>query len=441
MVPCLFTTRLDAVFALPKLAALWVVLAISLTVVAGGVLMSGRTTRGTRWLWTVDVAAATFLVLNVAAWVFSTDRHQSLYGERLQYQGLLTVLLYLGFFYLARLSLTDARRMTRVFFAIVIGAALVAGYALVQKAGLDPIWTGYLPGGRVFSSIGQPNALAAYLVLAIPVSASLLHQTKGVLRSGLVLAVAAIAAALLFTLSRGGYLGLTVTLSVMAVGWQLRTGARERRVPYTLAVVLVAGIAVVVLAPPARTMMTDLWGRVVSSRDFSRDLSVRTHLDIWRVAAHIAVEHPAIGTGQETFPDVFPGYSHSVLPRDRASYLDAFRVESPHNVYLGIAAGAGFPALAAYAGIIAGFAYAVLRAARTARSKEVSVVLLSVFAAAVGHVVTDTFMTADITSTWLFWILMGAGIGFASTRSSRVQIAREGQGTSAALVATNHARG
>ena len=126
----------------------------------------------------VDVAVAFFVVLNVAAWSFSTDRRQSLYGERLQSQGLLTVLLYVGFFYVARLSLTGGRRLRQLAFAITIGATLVAGYALVQKAGFDPIWRGHLPMGRVFSSIGQLNALAAYLVLAIPIPASLLVAGK-----------------------------------------------------------------------------------------------------------------------------------------------------------------------------------------------------------------------------------------------------------------------
>jgi hypothetical protein len=35
-------------------------------------------------------------------------------------------------------------------------------------------------------------------------------------------------------------------------------------------------------------------------------------------------------------------------------------------------------------------------------------------AAAVGHVVTDAFMSAEITGSWMFWILMGAGLGIAS---------------------------
>ena len=103
-----------------------------------------------------------------------------------------------------------------------------------------------------------------------------------------------------------------------------------------------------------------------------------------------------------------------MLPADRASALDAYRVESPHNVYLAIAAGSGFPALLAYVGIVVGFAVAVARAARRASTRGLRLALVAILAASAGHLVTDAFITADVTSTWLFWVLMGAGFGVIS---------------------------
>ncbi len=122
-----------------------------------------------------------------------------------------------------------------------------------------------------------------------------------------------------------------------------------------------------------------------------------------------------LGTGPETFPDVFPRYSHAVLPTDRAAALDAFRVESPHNVYLGIAAGSGIPAALAYLAVLAGAFVALARAARNA-PRELRVALVAVLAAAAGHVVTDAFMTAEVTSSLLFWVLLGAALGSISRR-------------------------
>jgi O-antigen ligase len=97
-------------------------------------------------------------------------------------------------------------------------------------------------------------------------------------------------------------------------------------------------------------------------------------------------------------------------------YISQFRVESPHNVYLGIAAGAGFPALAAYLLVVGGFAVSTLRAARRSTRPSVQWLQVTMVAAIAGHLVTDLFMTADLTTAWLAWLTMGMGL--ASVRFS-----------------------
>jgi O-antigen ligase len=406
VVPIVFTTRLDAVFVVPKLGVLWVALALTFGLVAVGVVSTGWLPDPARVFPAVDVLVAVFVVLQVAAFVFSTDREQSLFGERLQYQGLLTVLLYVSFFYVARVSITDARRLGLLFWAVSAGAGLVSGYAIVQRAGLDPVWEGYLPGGRVFSSIGQANALAAYLVLTIPVSAALLLRGRSKLRVIALLVLAATVAALVLTRSRGGFLGLVAVLAVLGVSGRLLLRAPGRSARRVAAM---AGVGITIVVAVASTSAL--------SRASLEDASIRFHLDAWRVAAQVAVEHAVLGTGPETFPDVFPRYSHAVLPSERAAALDAFRVESPHNVYLAIAAGSGIPALMAYLGIVAGVVVTVARAARHT-DRELGVALLAVLAAAAGHVVTDAFMTAEVTSSWLFWVVLGAALGSIAGRPS-----------------------
>ena len=174
---------------------------------------------------------------------------------------------------------------------------------------------------------------------------------------------------------------------------------------------LFVGVAVVALVQPVRAAMAESWRRVASGTGAGDDASPRFHLDAWHVAVRIAADHPVLGTGQETFPDVFPRYSHAVLPPDRAAALDAYRVESPHNVYLAIAAGAGLPALLAYLGVLAAVVAAVARAARRTSERWLRCALVAILAAVAGHLVTDAFMTAEVTGTWLFWVLMGAGLG------------------------------
>ena len=409
VVPLLFTIALQDSFALPKVTALQIIVVVGLVLLAVRLAVSG--VRQTAFLGALDIAVLAFVLLNIAAFAFSIDPRQSLNGEYLQYQGLLSVLLYVGFFYIARTSLRDEHRVTLLFASIAVAGTAVAAYALVQKAGFDPIWS-YTPEGRVFSTIGQPNALAAYLVLAIPVSASLLPRTQSLVRVVLVLAVGMMVAALAFTLSRGGYAGFVVAGSIVAIPLIRSLRLSPRSFLYALIPCLAAAVVAASLIQPVRDAATQVWSRAVSSADLE-DSSVRMHLDMWAVGAHIALENPILGTGQETYPELFPRYRDAVLEPSRASAFMPFRPESPHNVYIATAAGAGFPALAAYVAVLAGFFYLVVRALKATRSEWRRIALVALLAAAAGHLVTDAFMTAEVTSSWLFWILMGAGLGVA----------------------------
>jgi O-antigen ligase len=419
VVPCIFTTRLDDVFTLPKLVALWGLTIAALVGLSIGALARGRAVLRIEPARAIDVALLAFLVWNLVAFAASTDRHQSLFGERYQYQGLLTIGLYAAGFALARLAFRPtARQSSWLFAATATGGALVAAYALVQELGLDPIWHGYLPAGRVFSSIGQSNSLAAYLVLVVPPTAYCCRRGAGVWR---VLALAATAGelgALAFTYSRGGYLAVLVMLPIAAIVGARDLRANARRIGAGVAVLLLVVGLLAVVAAPVRDQLDRSWGRLVSSTD-TGEASVRTHLDLWHVALDITRDHPLTGTGQETYPDQFATYIHTI-PYFRAVALSQYRIESPHDVYLAVASGAGVPALVAYLALLGAIATVLVRAARADPRAERRWWFAALVAAFAAHVVTDAFMTADLMTTWLFWVLMGAGVA-AAVRSGRAR--------------------
>ena len=411
-VPAVFTTRVQAVFVVPKLGLLWGLLAVCIGIAAFQTLVLARPL-GLRPVWVVDAAVVSFMGLTTLAWIFSSDQEQSLFGERLQHQGLLTTLLYVAWFYVARNAISEVADLRWLLAFVAAGGALVAGYALVQKTGLDPVWEGFVPDGRVFSSIGQSNALAAYLVLVLPSAASFAFDARPVVKVASLVVSSVVLLALVFTQSRGGYVGLLTAGTVVAVGWRDELRLRRRLIV----------VIVVIVVTGATLAAGGQLGRVASARD----ASTRFHLDAWRVAAEIAKDHPVLGTGPETFPDVFPRYAHEVLPAERASELDAFRVESPHNVYLGIAAGSGLPALIAYLVAIGGFVVLTLRTLRIA-TRDVKIALVAVLGGVAGHLATDAFVSPEITSTWLTWILLGGSLGLIASelRQPRAPVRRDG---------------
>ena len=417
-VPWIFTTRIDDVFYLPKLVALWVLLGAVLWLLALSAV-KGESTARIRLIRLIDLPVLAFVAFTLLAFALSEDKHQSLFGEQLQHQGVLTTLLYVAFFYVGRVLVCTKHRLRLLFGASAVGATGVSAYAIVQKLGLDPIWKGYLPSGRVFSTIGQPNALAAYLLIAIPVTAALaLGQKQGV-RIAALASLASMVVALLLTYSRAGYLGLVTAGAVFVYGCRGRT-TLARPVPRIYAGgVIVALLLTLAIVGPVRGVVTSTWHRAWSVSSVNNDESISAHLDLWKVAVRIIEGHPVVGTGPETFPEVFPTYSRMVLPASTVRDLDQYRVESPHNEVLAIASGAGVPTALFYLIFLAGAAAVLWRVARNDADSAVRVAMVAVLAVEAGHFVTDSFMSAEVTGSWLFWTLIGAALGVTSASSAQ----------------------
>lgn len=419
VLPIAFMPVLIDVFALPKTL---VMLAISAALFVGLLVLvfRGGVRALTHQSGTTE-ALTLYLALTTAATIHSPDPMRSLVGQQLQYQGLLATFGYALAFLAARQSLTTEARVRRLLVVAISAAVLVALYGLLQQTGNDPIWL-VLDKGRIFSTIGQANALGAYLVLALPMALTLAAVTRGRYRALALLGAAVIFAALALTLSRGAYLGATVALLVLAALVVRRSSLTRRRVALAGAALVVA-VSVGSAAPP----ITNSIGRIVDRVGLTADLaegSAASHLDLWAVGLRIALDHPLLGVGPETYPFLFAQYRDTVLPPARAAVMARFTPESPHDVPLAIADGAGIPALAAYLTLVLGaLALAWRRLRQTSRGERL--LLGGLVAAVAGHLVTDLFMTADVTGSWIAWVLLGALCATTSTQASMGDHPRE----------------
>lgn len=415
VLPLLFWPWSDDVFVGPKFDALRLFTAGG-AIAAATWLVAARPDVRIR---VSDLAALGFVLLNILAFALSIDRGTSLLGEPLQQAGLVTVFALTGIYAVARISVRTIRRLTMLFVASAAAATTAALYAVVQIVGADPVWTA-LPLGRAFSTIGQPNWLAAYLVITIPLTIALAIATDRVHLRWIGLGAALLqTVALLATLSRSGYLGLLATMAVgivLAARRGLRPAANSRRLLVGSAAAAVIGVALLIGLSSATQSVTpaDLVRRSASILDVD-SFESRQYMALWEVGLAITTDNPFVGTGQDTYAIVFPEYRDTVLDETRATYLAQFRPESSHNTYLSIAAGTGIPALLAYMTVIGATAIALLGHVGTPGRE--SILLSGLVAAMVGHVVTDSFMTIDLSGSWLFWALMGAGLAVIDHRS------------------------
>jgi O-antigen ligase len=404
-IPAVFSTSQADVFALPK-----TVLAIAMAVVLAGLMAA-------RWLaHALPKDAARSVVVgtlgffggwNLLAWWLAQDRDHAMVGERLQYQGLAAIAAYVVFLLSAWITVRSARRRTVFLLAVAAGGTLVAAYAVVQRAGMDPIWP-TLPLDRVFSTIGQANALAAYLVLAVPLVVALAGRRRSAQLAAASVVVLMLVA-LAFTLSRGGYLGAATTVIVIAGAFVLwRRGLATRRRVGIAAVVGIGALVAVLAIPDTRAVAERVVTRALLTADLSEG-STQIKLDLWAVGVAIAADHPLLGVGQDGYVLVFDEYRDQVLSPQRAAHIARYRPESPHNVYLALADGAGLPALAAYLTIVAAVGSGLIHALRTIQEPRAWLIAAVLLAAMCGHLVTDLFMTAETTGSVLFWTVLGIG--------------------------------
>lgn len=229
-------------------------------------------------------------------------------GSYYRQEGLLSYLFYFGFFVLTVLNMLNVgakqrfemiRRLARV---ALISSSLVVFYGFMQLGGFDfIIWPEPpLLTRRVFSSFGQPNFLASWLLLLFPLTLYFLFRANrlltcflyGLLLIGQMLILAG-------TLSRGAWLSFGAGLLLACLFfWPLAVKRFRRRAYFSL---LIGLVSVVILAWGTNHFS---YGRVVNMFDFSSG-SVAARLNFWKASGPAILDRPLIGYGLENYSSVF----------------------------------------------------------------------------------------------------------------------------------------
>ena len=208
------------------------------------------------------------------------------------------VLLQGALFYLVGYNLIRSPKQIQVLVLIMlIAVTIIAAYGIYQFAiGLetpDRWLSGEAETGirtRVFSTVGNPNALGGYLILFAPLAMALALKSKDWLHKLVYLGVTGILTlCLVLTFSRGAWLGFVVSLFVLGL-------LLDRRILIALLVGLVAAPFVL-----PQTMINRIL--VLFSPEYLRISAVWGRIYFWRQAYIRMIENPWLGVGPGTFGD------------------------------------------------------------------------------------------------------------------------------------------
>lgn len=215
-------------------------------------------------------------------------------------------------------TVTSLPLLRRLLFVQAGSIATMAAVSIMGHRGIGGMV--FRTGGVVGGIFGNPNDLALSLALTFPLCLALLfsthHPLKKLIWSFLLVVLGY---ALMLTYSRSGFLAMAVAVSVCVYEFGLR-GRRK----YLVALVPIGGLALLLLASPAR------YGeRIVSIVNPAEDWtgSTSSRQDLLKTSLIVTMQHPIFGVGPRNF-QVLSGSWHGA-----------------HNTYTQVSSEAGIPAL------------------------------------------------------------------------------------------------
>lgn len=230
-------------------------------------------------------------------------------------------------YFVGCVCLNDEKKLKALVGVIVISAIYLVywandrylfGQAFGRLAGPVDVW-----GTGIYA---DENNFAMFFVVALPFLWYVGHAFKNrVWRWGLWLIIPFGWHAIFLTASRGGLIGIAVTLLLTA----LRSKSTK------LGLLLIPAFAVAYLWQAGDTMRE----RAGTIDEYKTDTSAASRLEAWSAALGMIADHPLTGVGLASFGPAFPDYSDK-KPREA------------HNTFLQITAESGVIAGVMYLGIV-----------------------------------------------------------------------------------------
>jgi O-antigen ligase/Tfp pilus assembly protein PilF len=293
----------------------------------------------------LDIPLLIFLFCQVISTIFSIDPVTSLFGYYSRLHGGLLSSLSYALLYWAYVSNMDKKSTLKSIYFLLFSGGLASAYGVAQHFGVDrELWVQDVVN-RVFSTLGQPNWLAAFLATIIPVSLALGIRAK--VGSGRLILWTMVPLVfflvLLYTKSRSGLIAFVVSdLIFWAV--VIKKNLIKKAFFWHMGVLFLAFLV--------GTIWTPGIGSIINKTPSPEDIYEHGGTEsgdirkiVWKGAVEIWKKNPLIGSGVETF-----AYSYYKLrPKEHnlTSEWD-YLYNKAHNEYLGFAANTGTIGLISY---------------------------------------------------------------------------------------------
>jgi len=240
---------------------------------------------------------------------------------------------------------------------------------------------------RVGSTFENPNVLGEYLVIIIPVAIAMLWGQRSWISRLLTMGLAGImVVCLVYTYSRGAYIGLMLAFALFAV-------LRDRRF---IALGIIGLLLLPFILPPS------VINRFTSIGNLS-DTSSSYRISVWLGSLKLAGDYwpSGIGLGLEPFKLIYPKYS-----------LNAAYAHHSHNIYIQLLIEMGIVGFLAFLAMIVVYYKTLLAGFFKTRDKFISTFMIAAASGMAGYLaqgmVENIWYNNRVLLT--FWVMLALGM-------------------------------
>ncbi len=463
-VPLYFDTHCRGVFDIPKLTLLRL---FSLVIICAWLLRIILTNEVKFVRSKLDLPVLAFLLVSIAATIFSVDPFTSIVGAYKRHEGLTTIICYVLLFFTATNFLHNNRKLLNRVAYVGIGVGFIASfYTFIQRAGLDPISWAADVKERAVATFGNPIFLGTYLAMLIPVASGYFFmkedtkkkkdkKKKTIQREGkdtikiwlFGIVLITMYASLFLAKSRGPLVGLVAGIILFAILWAKKAFIynRKRFIVFSLTFFVLTSYLCLQPGSLAERMVNvfksakeekgELLKKVVVDEGATAEEATQvkegwltnkligalgSRYFIWRNSSIIIAHYPqdgpirgpltfpycglVFGVGVDTMKWVYPAFELPGMEKLEGTNVDYDRA---HNEVFDTAVTRGLVGLAIYFWLLGAFLYLAIKGFRHASSEEDKLLIAGFFSAWVSYMVQNQFAFAVISFTPFYWTLMG----------------------------------
>jgi putative inorganic carbon (hco3(-)) transporter len=394
-------------------------------------------------LWknkTQNLIVGLFLISQLLATIFSMHQRTSIFGYYTRFNGgLLSIISYISLFFAAQYNL-NKKQLNLLLKNLLFAALLISLYAIPEHFAHSfscLIVTGKYDvscwvqdvQNRVFATFGQPNWLASFLLMTIPLVIWQLwqtmqkkrenHQLIAIICYALLLMLLTIA--LFFTKSRSGILALGLATLMQIIAQRFLQNQAKKQLNLGQLLLPIGLILVALMIFGQNLSLTQANQSILSSLTEGLDVTSEMSTEptssnveaggskssdirkvVWEGAWKVWQRYPIFGSGMETF--AYSYYQDRPVAHNLLSEWD-FLYNKAHNELLNFLATTGLVGLISYLNL---FVALFIFLFKQWQKKHLSSQKIALASALVAMFISNFFGFSTVTSNLLFSIFAAA---------------------------------